>query len=60
MLLCFCKVEIVNLVREDDRVALLCLEYGHNVKLMLKQCLGLIFGGFLSISQKMLEDHLHA
>ena len=26
---------------------------------MLKQCLELIFGGFVSISKKMLEDHLH-
>ena len=26
---------------------------------MLKQCIELIFGGFVSISKKMLEDHLH-
>ena len=49
-----------ELVREDDRLAsLLCFDYGPNVKLMLKQCLELIFGGFVSISKKILEDHLH-
>ena len=32
--------------------------YGPNVELMLKQCLEMIFGGFVSISKKMLEDHL--
>ena len=49
-----------DLVREDDRLAsLLCFDYGPNVKLMLKQCIELIFGGFVSISKKMLEDHLH-
>ena len=36
-----------------------CFGYGPNVKLMLKQCLELIFGGFVSISKKMLEGHLH-
>ena len=49
-----------DLVREDDRLAsLLCFDYGPNVKLMLKQCIELIFGGSVSISKKMLEDHLH-
>ena len=49
-----------DLVREDDRLgSLLSFDYGPNVKLMLKQCLELIFGGFGSISKKMLEDHLH-
>ena len=49
-----------ELVRADDRLAsLLSFDYGPNVKLMLKQCLELIFGGFVSISKKMLEDHLH-
>ena len=33
--------------------------YGPSVKLILKQCLEMIFGGFVSISKKMLEDHLH-
>ena len=49
-----------ELVREDNRpVSLLCFNYGPSVKLMLKQCLELIFGSFVSISKKMLEDHLH-
>ena len=48
-----------DLVREDDRLAsLLCFDYEPNVKLMLKQSLKLIFGGFVSILKKMLEDHL--
>ena len=49
-----------DLVGEDDRLAsLLCFDYGPNVELMLKQCLELIFGGFVSISKKMPKDHLH-
>ena len=48
-----------DLVWEDERLAsLLCFNYGPNVKLMLKQCLELIFGGCVSISQK-LEDRLY-
>ena len=50
----------LDLVREDDRLAsLLCFDYGPNIELMLKQCLELIFGGFVSISKKMPKDHLH-
>ena len=49
-----------DIVREDDRLAsLLCFDHGPNVKLMLKQCLEFIFGGFVSISKNMMEDHLH-
>ena len=49
-----------DLVKEGDRLAcLLCFNYGPNVKLMLKQCLELMLGGFVSISKKMLEHHLH-
>ena len=39
-----------DLVWKGERLAsLLCFNYGPNVKLMLKQCLELIFGGFVSI-----------
>ena len=47
-------------VREDDRLAsLLCFDYRPNVKLMLKQCPELMFGGFVYLLKKMLGDHLH-
>lgn len=29
----------------------------HNGKMMLKQCLEMIFGGFVSATKRMLQDH---
>ena len=47
-------------VWEDDRLAsLLCFDYRPIVKLMLKQCPELMFGGFVYLLKKMLGDHLH-
>ena len=42
---------------EDDRLTAL-LEFEENEsKMMLKQCLEIIFGGFVSITERILQDH---
>ena len=47
-----------DLVVEDDRLTAL-LEFEENdSKMMLKQCLELIFGGFVSVTERMLQDHI--
>ena len=63
MLLRFWTIELVSLfpdlVREDDRLAsFLYFGYGPNVKLSSVSWM-YVCGSFLSISKKMLEDHLH-
>ena len=46
-----------DLIIEDDRpTALLNIESDEE-GLMLKQCLSLIFAGFVTVSERMLEDH---
>ena len=43
---------------EDDRFTAL-LEFEDNEsKMMLKQCLELIFRGFVSVTERMLQDHI--
>ena len=46
-----------DLVVEDDRHTAL-LEFEENgSKMMSKQCLELIFGGFVSVTERILQDH---
>ena len=47
-----------DLVVEDGRLTAL-LEFEENdSQMMLKQCLELIFGGFVSVTERMLQDHI--
>ena len=47
-----------DLVVENDKLTAL-LEFEENGrKMMLKQCLELIFGGFASVTKRMLQDHI--
>ena len=47
-----------DVVADDNRLtALLNFDYDE-VKFMLKQCLELLFGGFVLVTERMLSDHL--
>ena len=48
----------LELIIEDDRLTTLLNIESDEPGLMLKQCLWLIFAGFVSVSERMLEDHL--
>ena len=43
---------------DDDRLTALVNFDSDEVKFMLKQCLELLFGGFVSVTERMLSDHL--
>ena len=47
-----------DLIIEDDRLTALLNIESDEEGLMLKQCLSLIFAGFVTVSERMLEDHL--
>ena len=52
------KLLFPELVTEDDQLTVLLNIESDEKGLMLKQCLSLIFAGFVSVSERMLEDHL--
>ena len=46
------------MVNEDDQLTVLLNIESDEKGLMLQQCLSLIFAGFVTVSERMLEDHL--